>query len=201
MAASSQERNGFEPEFDVDIWIDPYGWFHIYYNNLTTINTIYVEIEVTSGPGIDFFICDQTNWDIWDSGGTASVYRLNENVGSVSTSFSVPSTDTWYVVFDSDSYQNIHVEGYVGLAPAPPSIPDNSMMAVLIVAAVVVIGVIGVAVVKQVSRQGPTSLPPAEQIYSVPPRIDTGFCHYCGHPKQGIEAQFCAKCGRAFDDS
>ena len=201
-AAAPQERADFEPKYDVDIWIDPNGWYHIYYTDLAAYNTIYVEIEVTSGPGIDFFICDQANWDIWDSGGTASVYNLNENVGSVSTSFYVPTTDTWYIVFDSDSYENIHVEGYVGLSPAPaatsppPSTPDGSMMLIVVaVVAIIVIGVIGVAVVKQISGQSPAPPPTTQPVYSVQ---ETSFCTYCGSPRPSPDAKFCSKCGRSF---
>ena len=202
-AATPQERNGLEPEFDVDIWIDPYGWHHIYYTDLSSSYTIYVEIEVTSGPGIDFFICDQANWDIWDGGGTASVYNLRENVGSVSTSFNVPTTDTWYIVFDSDSSQNIHVEGYVGLTPAPattnPSPGIDMLMIVVIIVAVIVIGAIGVVVVKQISGQGSTQPQTAQQVYTPQPKPSQSFCPYCGHPRQGLDAKFCSKCGRSFE--
>lgn len=48
---------------------------------------------------ITFFICDQENYDLWDSGESASVYHLQENVGEYSFHFRIPSQNTWYFVF------------------------------------------------------------------------------------------------------
>ncbi|MFW9965258.1 MAG: Ig-like domain-containing protein [Candidatus Sifarchaeia archaeon] len=65
---------------------------------------IYGNFAVTSpdsGPDqiIDFFICDEENFNLWDGGETASVYHLEQNVADYSFEFRVPSSDTWYFVF------------------------------------------------------------------------------------------------------
>jgi hypothetical protein len=199
-AATPKERDGFEPKTDIDIWIDAWSWHRYYWTDLDAGNTIYVDVEVTSGPGMDFFFCDQANWDIWDSGGTASVYGLSSNVGSVSTSFTVPTQDTWIVVFDSDSIYSLHVEGWVGLSPAPVATsPNNNLtFTLVIIVVIVVIGAVGVAFVKQITGSNQTPLQTSQDVYTSPPKSDQAFCPYCGHPRQGMDAGFCAKCGRSF---
>ena len=70
---------------------------------------IYGNFEVTypaSGGDqiIDFFICTEENYNLWDSGESASVYHLQQNVASYSFEFRVPSYDTWYLVFINFAY-------------------------------------------------------------------------------------------------
>lgn len=117
-AATPTDRTGFIPEFDVDVWVDGWSWYTVYVPSLDTGDNIYVEVEVTSGAGIDFFICDQTNYDILIGLGEPYAYGQQEDVGSVSTSFSVPSSGTWYCVFlNEDLLTSKHLEGYVGQNP------------------------------------------------------------------------------------
>jgi hypothetical protein len=65
---------------------------------------IYGDFEVTAPSSgadqiITFFICDEENYNLWDSGEAASVYHLQEHVASYSFHFRVPYADTWYFVF------------------------------------------------------------------------------------------------------
>jgi len=115
-AATPRNQTGHHPELDVDQWIGGYEWYYVQMN-LDDGDTIYVDIEVTSGAEIDFFICDQENYDIWASYGSATGFESRVNVGSISTSYAVSSSGTWYAVFiNSDLLTSKHIEGYVGTA-------------------------------------------------------------------------------------
>jgi len=99
--------------------------------SLQSSNGVYGDFEVTvpsSGADqiITFFICDQANYDLWDSGETASVYHLQENVGSYSFHFRIPYTDTWYFVFKNYAVltsKTINFDLYRDLTP--PAIDMN----------------------------------------------------------------------------
>lgn len=50
--------------------------------------------------GLDFFICDETNYDTWDSGGSATGYSVETDMHSATIdSFTIPTTGVWYIVF------------------------------------------------------------------------------------------------------
>ena len=52
--------------------------------------------------GVDFFICDDANYDLWSTGSTASVYGSQDDMHQASISaFTVPSDDTWHLVFSA----------------------------------------------------------------------------------------------------
>ncbi len=53
--------------------------------------------------GVDFFICDEANFNIWKSGGSATVYSsANDYHQSPITSFTVPTTGVWYLVWSTE---------------------------------------------------------------------------------------------------
>jgi hypothetical protein len=94
-------------------------------------NGIYGSFQVTSPASgadqiIDFFICDQDNYNLWDSGKSASVYQLQENIGSYSFHFKIPHDDTWYFVFKNHAVltsKTINLDLYRDLTP--PAIDMN----------------------------------------------------------------------------
>ena len=50
--------------------------------------------------GLDFFICDETNYLTWDSGGSATGYSIETDMHSTPIdTFTVPTTGVWYIVF------------------------------------------------------------------------------------------------------
>ncbi len=52
--------------------------------------------------GIDFFICDEENYEIWEGGGTADVYGLRENYHQSNiAAFTIPTTGVWYIVWSA----------------------------------------------------------------------------------------------------
>ena len=74
-------------------------WYYEY--EAVTIGDVisgYFETADTTQGVVSFFICDQANYNIWDSGGTADVYNLESNMHTLSWSFAALSNDTWYVV-------------------------------------------------------------------------------------------------------
>jgi len=99
--------------------------------NLNRNDGIYGDFQVTiPSSGADqvthFFICDQDNYDLWESGESASVYHVQENVGSYSFHFRIPYDDTWYFVFKNYAIftsKTINFDIYKDLTP--PSIDMN----------------------------------------------------------------------------
>ncbi len=88
---------------------------------------IYGDFQVTSGNDIDFFICDQTNYDLWTGGSNAQVYNLQQKVGSYSFTFIIPATGTWYFVY-SNTYSIITAKDVTGKLCqdlTPPTIDMN----------------------------------------------------------------------------
>jgi len=88
---------------------------------------VYGSFTVTSGNDIDFFICNDAEYDKWESGETASVYHLQEKVGEYSFTFRIPYSDTWYFVY-SNEYSILTskvVEGELCYDYTPPSIDMN----------------------------------------------------------------------------
>ncbi|MFW9835544.1 MAG: hypothetical protein ACFFEK_16195 [Candidatus Thorarchaeota archaeon] len=201
-AATPNDQTGFTPKFDVDVWIDELEYY-VLSVDLDTGDTIYVEIEVTSGAGIDFFICDQENYDLWTSLQSASVYRQQHGVGSISTSFTAPAAGKWYCVFFNDALlTSKHIEGYVGTSPLFALGGDILLGVVGLVIAIIIGGVIWF-VLKKTQKSTPSSAQPHLQQPYPPPSGPVGstsnYCPYCGTPKQSTDSKFCAKCGRAFD--
>ncbi len=207
-ASTPKNQTGFFPEDDVDVWIDGWGWHHWWWTGLDTSDRIYVDIEVTSAGGIDFFICDQENWDIWESGGTADVYSLLENRGSISVTFNVPYSGTWHVVFSNDDLlTQKHIEGYIGLSPLfiPVGI-DPSLTFFILFAVIFFVSIAAWEGYKRTQKPKMEEYRPEMplQISQEPTRqhptiAPTNYCPYCGTPKQSSTARFCATCGRAFE--
>ena len=200
-AAAPTNRIDLTPELDVDVWVDGLIYY-VVSTDLDAGDTIYVDVEVTSGSGIDFFICDQENYELWTSLQSAYVYGQKHSVGSVSTSFSAPTSGRWYCVFWNDALlTSKHLEGYVGTSPIP-LIGDFLLVVVGLVFAVVIGGVIWFGFKK---TQGPKAVHypqpmPPQQPYTVPSQpTSSNYCLYCGTPKQSSSAIFCSTCGRAFD--
>ncbi|MFX1561424.1 MAG: zinc ribbon domain-containing protein [Promethearchaeota archaeon] len=41
---------------------------------------------------------------------------------------------------------------------------------------------------------------PMTPLSNIERSLQKAFCSYCGQPRQEVDARFCAKCGRSFDD-
>jgi hypothetical protein len=90
-----------------------YAWFSRYRSagtdmsgNFTIPDGVYRDIN--------FFVCDQANFDIWTGGGSASVYKYHSGNGPYAWTFTTPTTSTWYIVYDNkfSALQGKHVVGW-----------------------------------------------------------------------------------------
>ncbi|MHA1862655.1 MAG: zinc ribbon domain-containing protein [Candidatus Thorarchaeota archaeon] len=197
-AATPTQSETYSPLLSVDVWISPLSWYAVYMTDLDEGDIIYIDIEETSGGGIDIIILDLENYNQY-SNLNSYYYRARYlNRGSLSTSFSVPSSGTWYVVLQNDAIlTSKHVEGSVGTSPS-----TNSILTVFI-GLVIVISLICICIgiCKKVNDDQEKK---KKQSYQAPPpnvplqTTDAAFCPYCGTQRQSYDAQFCSKCGRPF---
>ena len=82
--------------------LEPGDWYHVYttYSVGETIEG-YFKSWVNSD-SIDFFICDDANYNTWSVGGPATVYELKDNYISASWgTFAIPYADTWHCVYSA----------------------------------------------------------------------------------------------------
>ena len=84
--------------------------------------------------GIDFFICDATNYESWEDGDEADPLFIRENVSELNWSVHIPSTGEWYIVYWNDSIFMKTLEG---------NFFQDRDISTPIVAAMLVAGVIG----------------------------------------------------------
>jgi hypothetical protein len=113
-AVAPAQENDVLPLVDLDIWVDQLSVYYYNWTQLDRGDVIYVDFEVTSGSDITFFICDAENYDLWINEQNATVYEVQNSVGSYSTSFSVLSDGEWRVVFiNYNSIVRKHIEGTV----------------------------------------------------------------------------------------
>jgi hypothetical protein len=206
-ASSRNETPTLRPLTDIDVWVDTLSSYSFYTEDCKKDGRIYGSFEVTSGSDIDFFICDQTNYDLWKTGSSSVAYEINDNVGSLSYSLNLPHDDTWYVVFYNDNwFYRKHIEGTVYYA-VPYTAPNSSSMGGLIVlgiiGVIVVCGGIGVhAYSNSTKKQEPQrGIPPQSQgtlVYAGPsqPSSAPRFCPSCGSPLRFPNDRFCSTCGR-----
>lgn len=79
---------------------DEYYYYSQIYNVGDQISGHFSTFFITDG--VDFFICDETNYGIWDSGGTADVFNLKDDYHAASIdSFTVPTAGRWYCIFSA----------------------------------------------------------------------------------------------------
>ncbi len=213
--ASTLQSTDMHPLASVDFWVDTSDSYRYYWSSLGEDYVIHVDIEVTSGSDIDFYILDEDNYDLWSSGYSSSAEVGRDNAGSVSLSFTVPVSGEWNLLFINDNWlYRKHIEGTI-TAAAPQVINDSSGLIGAVITAIVLVVIIGCILdyaSKHEKRKQQTqqvyqpSYPQAPQYpeYSrapSPPPAQTGFCPYCGTPKHSIDAQFCSTCGRSFRGS
>lgn len=115
-----------DPDWPFDVWVPALSYYYLYAVRYTGTG-LYGRFDVTSSGGIDFFVCDQSNFDLWTSGYTASVYALRQNIGGANWTLIVPTTDTWYIMYSNmDSiFMQAHVIGTNRIDITAPSIDLN----------------------------------------------------------------------------
>ena len=199
-AAAPTEENDMRPLADIDVWVEQLGSYAFYWTQLDEDDVIYVDFEVTYGSDIDFFICDRENYDLWNDGQSATAHRINENVGSYSTSFSVPSDGEWLIVFSNDNWLvRKHIEGtYEIQYPASPSSTALGMLGL----GILIFAIIGIAAVchhmgkrTKMRKDVPEYVQPPSQRTHTSGLVRTNYCPHCGQRLRLPSAQFCPSCG------
>ncbi|MHA1634164.1 MAG: hypothetical protein ACTSW8_07945 [Candidatus Thorarchaeota archaeon] len=100
----------FDNEY-TDVFLNP-GEYSEHYIALTTGDVIsgYIETDDTS-MGVDFFICDEANFLIWDGGGSATGYEVNTDMHTLGFEWTVTYDDTWYVIISNiDGGSSVYVD-------------------------------------------------------------------------------------------
>jgi hypothetical protein len=192
----------------IDVWVDALGSYNYYWSNIGEDYTINIDIDVTSGNDIDFYIIDEENYDLWLDNQDAYAEVIKENVGSVSESFTVPSSGEWHLLFINDNWLfRKHIEGTVTVTSPyiPSDLSDDTLLGIAFVLILVflIIGCIS-AENKRKQSKDTTQQPVYQQVRDSvtptrKPQHVAGYCPYCGAPKPVMDAKFCASCGRSFD--
>ena len=63
--------------------------------------------------GVDFFILDDENYDLWVEESTAGPIFERESLIELEWSIEIPSSGTWYVVYSNDSIFMKQIEGSI----------------------------------------------------------------------------------------
>jgi len=207
--ASTLQSTDMHPLASVDFWVDTSDSYRYYWSSISEDYVIYIDIEVTSGSDIDFYILDEDNYDLWSSGYSSSAEVGRDNVGSVSLSFTVPVSGEWNLLFINDNWlYRKHIEGTI-TAVAPQAINDSSGLIGAVITAIVFIVVIAALTVvctKASESKHKLGVTESQQTYpqyapvsppGQPPVSENAkFCPYCGAPRQFFDAKFCQNCGR-----
>lgn len=79
---------------------DEYYYTSAIYNTGTEVTGHFSTFFPTDG--VDFFICDESNFALWDSGETADVYSYENNMHQATIdTFTIPTSGRWYFVFSA----------------------------------------------------------------------------------------------------
>ena len=144
-------------ELDADFWIEP-GERRVWYGY--TAEVIYIQVRVASGDGLEFFICDDDDYEDWRDGLAATLYEHHQSMTSVSLVYDVPRLDDWRVVFNNEGDETQHLVGWVGLDPPPLLTIDSAIMIGGVISVVIAIAGFGWYRRSQTKRPRPSTAPP-----------------------------------------
>ena len=194
--ASTQVTSSIEPKSKIDIWIDALS-FYVFYGNYEEDGVFYVDFEVTFGTDVDFYICDSSEYTKMVDGQSYYAYDIHENVGSLSTSFTVPYDDTWYIIFSNDDLLfRRHVEGSLSYS-APrdtSSIADTAIISIFVIMATVGICLLAY-VTGYIKTQNNTGQATSNNRTTKTTEKWGTYCPNCGYRGITPADQFCRKCG------
>ncbi|MHA1929374.1 MAG: Ig-like domain-containing protein [Candidatus Thorarchaeota archaeon] len=107
-----------------DRWTDAFS-YDSWYAERDIGTGLYGSFETESG-GVDFFICDDDNYNLWAGGFSAYVYNLVTDSAGLDWSFEVPYTDTWHFVYSNlDSFNQVRITGWHRIDRTAPVIVLN----------------------------------------------------------------------------
>jgi len=172
--------------YSVDADIASYRHYDVWFS-LEGGDQIIINIQETTGRGIDIYIFDEENYDLFSHSGDYDYLERYQNRAILSTTITVPESGTWYVAFWNTHGSTIHIEGTVRT--------ESPHYEVLLAVAIIIIiagACLCYAYKKKLHTYRLTPQPLAqEELFR--------FCPYCGTPRQSPDAQFCEKCGKFFN--
>ncbi|MCK4653522.1 MAG: T9SS type A sorting domain-containing protein [Candidatus Cloacimonetes bacterium] len=91
----------------------------------------YNEFSKSSSPGhIDFFICDEDNFNSYMSSQSFEAFEINQNNTANYVDFVLPSSDSWYAVFSNEEKLTMTEELHVNIElyqNVPSDIPEDEL--------------------------------------------------------------------------
>lgn len=164
--------------------------------------------------GLDFFICDASNYNDWNSGYTATGYSTETEMHLATIdSFTVPSAGLWYLVFYNNGQTDTITYSYGIQIDNTNAVTGNLVSGLNIVGLVAGLLILLILCCVCRSRQKHQRLPPTQPTYDhyvAPPTTHAGpirereivrdrvlvICPYCGTKnEQGITT--CSNCDAA----
>ena len=150
-AASPQPRE-LRPHASIDVWIPSGQYYTVTMTGLAEGDDISIDIQVTSGTTLSrIYIFDHENYTAFTDGVSFRPAIRYQNEWVLTTTFSVPTSGTWYVVFRNDDSTSIHIEGSVGSVSQQAR---GGLFIIIIIVLILVFICICVAYLKSQSDKG-----------------------------------------------
>lgn len=155
--------------------------------------TVKFEVKVNSGPNINIFLMDKSNFLLFNQGKYFVSYEKGTFLGTSHASWDMSLKDgTYYLVMSrigtGDSTSSLVRYSYSDSTGAFDLDPVTLALVVLVIlATAMVVGLL-------ISRRKETSTE-AMSVSRVPPDMGTKYCRYCGS-ETSIDASYCEKCGK-----
>ncbi|MHA1576864.1 MAG: hypothetical protein ACTSU3_05840, partial [Candidatus Thorarchaeota archaeon] len=100
ISAKPVEALPFDYE-ETDVWIASGDYHHLFESrDEDDVVSGYLETDDTSML-LYFFICDDTNFYLWDEGSPASGYEIGDDVHTHYFEFTIPYDDVWHIVYSN----------------------------------------------------------------------------------------------------
>ncbi|MGY5881901.1 MAG: hypothetical protein RTV31_16765 [Candidatus Thorarchaeota archaeon] len=166
-----------------------------------------------STDGLDFFICDESNFDDWELGFSATVYSIETDMHtSTIDDYTIPTTGTWYFVFYAESEVDtltfsVGIDVDTSGVGAGGGIDMSGISVIGLFAGLLILGIL--CCVCRSKKKDPEVAPPSVDHYRAPPSTPRPtttvrereivrdrvlvICPYCGSKnEQGITT--CQNC-------
>ena len=130
-----------------------------------------------STDGLDFFICDESNFDDWEDGFSSTGYSIETDMHtSTIDDYTIPTTGTWYFVFYAENEVDtltfsagidVDTSGVITVG----GIDMGGISAIGLIAGVLILGIL--CCVCRSKKKDPEVAPPSVDHYRAPPSTPT----------------------------